>query len=70
MDHHTLRARMAPELPAGLLAHVDRVVTLADELARHHGVNEAQTLLAAQGHDLPARAGAGRAASARGAARA
>ena len=52
MDHRTLRERMAPDLPAGLLAHVDRVVALAGELARHHGANEAQTLLAAQGHDL------------------
>ena len=43
---------MASELPPGLLAHIDRVVTLAAELARLHGVDEARTLLAAQGHDL------------------
>ncbi len=43
---------MAPELPAGLLAHIDRVVTLAQELARRHGADEARAMLAAQGHDL------------------
>ena len=43
---------MAPELPAGLLAHIDRVVALAAELARRHGLDEARTLLTAQAHDL------------------
>jgi predicted HD superfamily hydrolase involved in NAD metabolism len=47
-----LRVRMAPELPDGLLAHIDRVVALGDELARRHGLNVAQVRLAAQGHDL------------------
>lgn len=54
-DHVALRARMAPELPAGLLAHIDRVVALAGPLARRHrarGIDEARVLLAAQGHDL------------------
>ena len=52
MDHLELRAHMAPELPARLLAHIDRVVELAAELARLHGADLPRTLLAAQGHDL------------------
>ena len=52
MDHRRLRELMAPELPAGLLAHIDRVATLAGELAEQHGLDERRTLLAAQGHDL------------------
>lgn len=51
-DHVTLRALMAPELPDGLVAHIDRVVTLAQALARRHGADEARAMLAAQGHDL------------------
>jgi predicted HD superfamily hydrolase involved in NAD metabolism len=47
-----LRARMAPELPSKLLAHIDRVVALADELARAHGLDVARARLMAQGHDL------------------
>ena len=43
---------MAPELPAGLLAHIDRVVALTGELARRHGADEPRALLTAQGHDL------------------
>ena len=50
--HLALRERMAPELPAELLAHIDRVVALAGPLARRHGAGEARVLLAAQGHDL------------------
>lgn len=47
-----LRTRMKPDLPVGLLAHIDRVVTVAGNLADNHGVDASQTLLAAQGHDL------------------
>ncbi len=52
MDHRTLRARLQPELPPGLLAHVDRVVEIAAALAETHHLDVARTLLAAQGHDL------------------
>jgi predicted HD superfamily hydrolase involved in NAD metabolism len=47
-----LRARMALELPGGLVEHIDRVVALADALARHHGANVPLARLMAQGHDL------------------
>jgi predicted HD superfamily hydrolase involved in NAD metabolism len=43
---------MAPELPAGIVEHIDRVVAVTGELARRHGVDEGRALLAAQGHDL------------------
>ncbi len=43
---------MAPELPAGIVEHIDRVVTVTADLARLHGVDERRALLAAQGHDL------------------
>jgi len=52
MDDVALRVRMAPELPDGLLAHIDRVVALGEELARRHGLDVATVRLAAQGHDL------------------
>lgn len=52
MDDGELRARMAAELPDGLVAHIDRVVALGDELARRHGLDVAEVRLAAQGHDL------------------
>ena len=51
-DRRALRALMAPELPEGLVAHIDRVVALAQTLARRHGADEARAMLAAQGHDL------------------
>lgn len=43
---------MLPELPAGLVDHIDRVVATAAELASRHGIDERRALLAAQGHDL------------------
>jgi len=43
---------MAPGLPAGLLAHTDRMVALADRLAARHGLDRGRVRLAAQGHDL------------------
>jgi len=43
---------MTPELPAGLVSHIDRVVVLAGQIARRHDADSARTLLAAQGHDL------------------
>lgn len=51
-DYHALRILMAPELPAGIVEHTDRVVTVAAELAQRHGIDESRALLAAQGHDL------------------
>ncbi len=47
-----LRERMAAELPSKMLAHIDRVVSLADEFARMHGLDVARARLMAQGHDL------------------
>ena len=35
---------MAPELPGGLVAHIDRVVTLAQALARRHGADEERAI--------------------------
>lgn len=52
MDHQDLRRRMAPELPAGLLEHIDRVVVLGGELAARHGLDAERVQLAAQGHDV------------------
>lgn len=46
-----LRARML-DLPAGLLAHIDRVVVEARRLARAWGLDEERVALAAQGHDI------------------
>ena len=46
---------MAPELPAGLVDHIDRVVTLAGQLAVAHDLDDGATtrlLLTAQGHDV------------------
>jgi len=43
---------MLPELPPSMAAHIDRVVALADELARRHGLDVSWVRLAAQGHDL------------------
>ncbi len=47
-----LRAAMRPELPPGLVEHIDRVVALAGPLATRHGLDVTRTLLAAQAHDL------------------
>lgn len=51
-DDTRLRAQLAPTLPAGLLAHIDRVVALAAAFATRHGADVARTRLAAQGHDV------------------
>ena len=51
-DYLDLRARMTPELPENMTAHIDRVVALAMALARRHGVNEGRAALMAQAHDL------------------
>jgi len=51
-DPQQLRRLMAPELPEGLLAHIDRVVALAGPYAQRHGGDEARARLGAQGHDL------------------
>jgi len=48
----TLREAMAAEVEPRLLAHIDRVVALADELARRHGLDVPLARLMAQGHDL------------------
>ena len=47
-----LRARLALELPPGLLEHIDRVVGITDALARRHGLDVALTRLMAQAHDV------------------
>ncbi|MBM4411485.1 MAG: HD domain-containing protein [Chloroflexi bacterium] len=47
-----LRRRMAAELPDGLVAHIDRVVSLTDRLATLHGLDVGLARLMAQGHDL------------------
>ena len=51
-DDHALRERMAAEVPAGLLAHIDRVVALTDRLAALHTLDVPRARLMAQGHDL------------------
>ena len=51
-ESRALRARMAGEVPAGMLAHIDRVVAGAGPLAQRHGADLPRALLAAQGHDL------------------
>jgi predicted HD superfamily hydrolase involved in NAD metabolism len=52
LDAAELRARMAPTLPEGLLAHIDRVVAIATRLAEAHGGDVQLTRLMAQGHDV------------------
>ncbi len=52
MDDGALRSLMADELSERLMAHIDRVVLLAGELAERHGLDVARVRLAAQGHDL------------------
>ncbi len=47
-----LRERMAAELPAGLIAHIDRVVHIAGLLARQHGADEELARFMAQAHDV------------------
>jgi predicted HD superfamily hydrolase involved in NAD metabolism len=51
-DRDALRALMARELPDNLLAHIDRVVALARELAQRHGADAGRAALIAQAHDL------------------
>lgn len=51
-DARALRILMAPELPAGLVEHIDRVVAVTADLARRHGIDQRRALLAAQGHDV------------------
>lgn len=51
-DDHAIRARMAAEVPTGLLAHIDRVVALTDRLATLHSLDVPLARLMAQGHDL------------------
>lgn len=48
----TLRARLAEECPTGLMAHIDRVVALADELARRWGLGVPLARYMAQTHDV------------------
>lgn len=52
LDDQVLRAGMAAEIPAGLLAHIDRVVALTDRLAALHGLDSPLARMMAQGHDL------------------
>lgn len=52
VDEARLRALIAPELPGGLIAHIDRVVALATTLAERHGLAVETVRLSARGHDL------------------
>lgn len=52
MPDAALRARMATEVPAGMMRHIDRVVKIADRLARRHHLDVTRARLMAQGHDL------------------
>ncbi len=47
-----LRARLAEECPPGLMAHMDRVVTAADELASRWGLDVPLARYMAQAHDV------------------
>lgn len=47
-----LRARLVEECPPGLVAHMDRVVTIADELATRWDLDVPLTRLMAQAHDV------------------
>ena len=44
--------RRVDRLPAGLQAHIHRVVEIARELAVCHGINQEQAALAAMAHDV------------------
>lgn len=44
--------RRVDRLPAGLQAHIHRVVEIARELAIRHGINQEQAALAALAHDV------------------
>lgn len=52
LDHKELRKLMNPDLPPGLVSHIDRVLTLVVEFSRIHDIDLERTLLSAQGHDL------------------
>ena len=43
---------MALEVPPTMMEHIDRVVAIADTLARRHGLDVPRARLMAQGHDL------------------
>lgn len=47
-----LRARLAEECPPGLMAHMDRVVTVADALASRWGLDVPLARFMAQAHDV------------------
>ena len=51
MDFAAVQRRVA-RLPAGLQAHIHRVVEIARELAVCHGINQEQAALAALAHDV------------------
>ena len=52
MDHIRLRECMSAEVPAKMLAHIDRVVKLAGAFGEKYDLNVSEIKLAAQGHDL------------------
>ncbi|MBG93613.1 MAG: hypothetical protein CL792_06505 [Chloroflexi bacterium] len=52
MDYVRLREYMSGEVPAKMLAHIDRVVKLAGFFGEKYGLNVSEIKLAAQGHDL------------------
>ena len=47
-----LRRQMEGEVPAGMMAHMDRVVVLTASLARKYGLDVSLARLMAQGHDV------------------
>jgi predicted HD superfamily hydrolase involved in NAD metabolism len=52
LDEAQLKRLMDAELPAGLSAHIARVVELTDRYARRHQLDVTLARLMAQGHDL------------------
>ena len=52
MDHIRLRECISAEVPPKMLAHIDRVVTLAAAFGEKYDLNISEIKLAAQGHDL------------------
>lgn len=52
MDEAALRTRLMQELPPGLVAHTERVVTLAEELARRWSLDVGLARTMALAHDV------------------
>ncbi|MEX2446570.1 MAG: bis(5'-nucleosyl)-tetraphosphatase (symmetrical) YqeK [Dehalococcoidia bacterium] len=52
MDEEAFRARIAAEVPPGMLAHTDRVAAIATALAERHRLDSGLVRLMALGHDV------------------